>query len=43
MADATTEALQRFIEMHELVALGVVDARQLVARAVPRQSAGEIR
>src|SRR5438874_13316316 len=29
--------------MHELVALGVVDARQLVARAVARQSAGEIR
>ena len=27
LADATTETFKRFIEMHELFALGVVDAR----------------
>ena len=42
MADATTEIMQRFIEMHEFVAFSVVDAGQLIAWAVARYARGNV-
>ena len=36
LGDATAETLKRLIEMHEFIALSIVNARQLVAREVPR-------
>ncbi|HEY5766911.1 MAG TPA: hypothetical protein VIS53_03640 [Candidatus Udaeobacter sp.] len=43
LADASTETFQRLIEMNEFVAFCIINSRQLITRAVPRQAAGEIR
>ena len=42
VADTPPKTSQRLIEMYEFFALNVVNARQLIAGTVPRQSSGNI-
>ena len=43
LGNETTETFERLVEMQEFVPFSIVNAGQLIARAVTRQSGGNIR